>query len=325
MPLINDLALYLGTALGVEIKLKKWNGQDLPFFMRELYAFYEISLLGKPCIVFVPRGNDEISSGALVKHFKQLHAKRTGLCIYARATISSYNRRRLIEQRIPFVVPNNQMYLPDMGIDLTEHFRKERASIKILSPPTQTVIIYALFHGKATFLPSELAKELRYARMTMTRALDELKSLGIGEISQHGKERRVYFMPDKNALWKQVKPLMRNPVKKCLWLRQNNKSRDLIDKFGLISGLSALAHCSMLNQPALPVYAMDIKAWKKECAQEVSSPEEAAVQLELWSYNPKLFEKNGLVDPFSLYLSLQDIKDERVEAALEKLIEENIC
>jgi hypothetical protein len=32
-----------------------------------------------------------------------------------------------------------------------------------------------------------------------------------------------------------------------------------------------------------------------------------------------------LVDPFSLYLSLQDIKDERVEAALEKLIEENIC
>ena len=58
---------------------------------------------------------------------------------------------------------------------------------------------------------------------------------------------------------------------------------------------------------------------------EVSSPEEADVQLELWSYNPKLFEKDGLVDPFSLYLSLQDIKDERVEAALEKLIEENIC
>jgi DNA-binding MarR family transcriptional regulator len=206
-----------------------------------------------------------------------------------------------------------------MGIDLTEHFRKERASIKILSPPTQSVIIYALFHRQATFLPSELAKTLHYTRTTMTRALDELKSLGIGEISQCGRERRLSFRQNKTDFWKQVKPLLYNPVKKRVWLRQNDKSREMINKFGLISGLSALAHCSMLNEPVLPVYAMDIKAWEKKCIQEVSSLEEADAQLELWSYNPKLFEKDGFVDPFSLYLSLQDIKDERVEAALEKL------
>ena len=71
--------------------------------MRELYAFYEISLFGRPCVVFVPRKNEEIASGALVKHFKQLQAKWTGVCIYARTTISSSNRRRLIEHRVPFV------------------------------------------------------------------------------------------------------------------------------------------------------------------------------------------------------------------------------
>ena len=323
---IKELDTYLAKVLGIEVKPTHWNGgQDLPFFMRELYFFHEITLLGKPCIVFVPRGNDEISSGALVKHFKQLQAKWKGLCIYARSTISSYNRRRLIEHRIPFVVPNTQLYFPDLGIDLTEHFQKERASIKILSPPTQAVIIYALFRIKHTSLPSELAKELHYTRMTMTRALDELKSLGIGEISQQGKERRLSFRQSRKALWKQVMSLMSNPVKKRIWLRQNNKSREMVDKFGLISGLSALAERSMLNLPVLPVYAMDIKAWKKEYLQEVSSPEEADVQIELWSYNPKLFEKNGLIDPFSLYLSLQDMKDERVEAALEKLIEDNTC
>lgn len=260
MTLIKELALYLGSALGIEVKLKKWNGQDLPFFMRELYTFYEISLLGKPCVVLVPRGNDEISSGALVKHYKQLQAQWAGLCIYARATISSYNRRRLIEHRVPFVVPNNQMYLPDMGIDLTEHFRKERASIKILSPPTQTVIIYALFHSKTTFLPSELAKELHYTRMTMTRALDELKFLGIGEISQHGKERRLSFRQNKTDFWKLVKPLLYNPVKKRVWLRQNDNSKKMIEKWGVISGMTALAHCSMLNPPMHPMYAMNIKA-----------------------------------------------------------------
>jgi hypothetical protein len=119
---------------------------------------------------------------------------------------------------------------------------------------------------------------------------------------------------------------MCNPVKKRVWLRQNNKSREMIEKFGLISGLTALANYSMLNQPVIPVYAMDIKAWKKTGAiQEVSSEEEADAQLELWSYNPKLFAQDGLVDPFSLYLSLQDVKDERVEAALEKLIEKETC
>jgi DNA-binding MarR family transcriptional regulator len=326
MTVIKDVVLYFRTAFGIDVTPACWKeGQDLPFFMRELYIFHEISLLGKPCIVFVPRGNEEIPSGAVVKHFKQLQAKWRGLCIYARSNISPYHRRRLIEHRIPFVVPNNQLYFPDLGIDLTEHFQKERASIKILSPPTQAVIIYALCHGKATFLPSELAKELHYTRMTMTRAFDELKSLGIGDISQKGKERRLYFRQNLPELWKQVKSLMSSPVKKSVWLRQNNKSREMIDKFGLTSGVSALAQYSMLNHPLLPVYAIDIKAWKKERVQEVSSSEEADVQIELWSYNPKLFENEGLVDPFSLYLSLHEMKDERVEAALEKLLEDNLC
>jgi biotin operon repressor len=317
---------YLAKVLGMTANPTDWNGgQDLPFFMKELYAFHEISLLGKPCIVFVSRGNDEISSGTLVKHFKQLQAKWTGLCIYARSTISSYNRRRLIEHHIPFVVPNTQLYFPDLGIDLTEHFQKERASIKILSPPTQAVIIYTLFRKKAMSLPSELAQELGYSRTEMTRASEELKTLGIGEILQKGKERRIYFQPNLTAFWKQVEPLMSNPVKKRVWLRQNNKSREILERFGVVSGLSALAQYSMLNQPELPVYAMDIKAWKKEHIQEVFSVEEADAQIELWRYNPKLFEENGLVDPFSLYLSMQDIKDERVEAALEKLIEDSTC
>src|ERR1700733_10048200 len=130
--------------------------------------------------------------------------------------------------------------------------------------------------------------------MTMTRAFDELEALGIGEISQQGKVRRLIFRKNRNELWKQVKPLMCNPVKKRVWLRQNNKSREMVDKFGLSSGLSALANYSMLNQPVYPVYAMDIKVWKKSGnVQEVSSEEEADVQLELWSYNPKLFENEG--------------------------------
>ena len=97
------------------------------------------------------------------------------------------------------------MYLPDLCLDLREHFRKIRKSRKILSPATQTVIIYALIHkNDQKFIPSELAKELGYSAMTMTRALDELESLGIGEIFQKGRERFLHFMKDKLALWEQI-------------------------------------------------------------------------------------------------------------------------
>lgn len=324
MTIIKELEKYLRETLGIEIRAKSWIGErDLPFFLRELYVFYEIALLRRPCVVIVPRGNIEITSSTLAKHFKQLQAKWTGLCIYIRAAISSYTRRRLIEDHIPFAIPYNQMYLPDMGIDFREHFLKERTNIKILSPATQAVIIYALTHNKPTSTPSELANELHYTSMTMTRALDELESLGIGEISHQGKERRVYFTDNKKAFWEKVKPFLGNPIKKHIWLRQNSKNREIIEK-GFVSGLTALARLTMLNQPLHPVYAIDMKEWKKSGIEELPSAEEADVQLELWSYNPKLFEENGFVDPFSLYLSLRDSQDERIETALEKLIEEEL-
>lgn len=324
MTVIKQIEIYLLEMFGIYTKAKPWKGKhDLPFFLSELYVFYEVNLLERPCIVMVARGNDEITAATLVKHFKQLQAKWAGLCIYVRATISAYTRKRLIEHRIPFAIPDNQMYLPDIGIDLKEHFRKERASIHILKPATQTVLIYALVHKKARLNPSELARELHYTKMTMTRAFDELESLGIGEFFQQGRERWLCFREDRNTLWNRVRPFMYNPVKKRIWLQQNSKNKAMIEQWGVISGLTALAKSSMLNQPTHPVYAMDMKIWKKAgIIQEIPSAEEADVELELWSYDPKLFEKDDLVDPFSLYLSLQDNKDERLESALEKLMEQ---
>jgi hypothetical protein len=44
--------------------------------------------------------------------------------------------------------------------------------------------------------------------------------------------------------------------------------------------------------------------------------------LEIWSYSPVLFAKNGVADRFSIYLSLQGTEDERVESALEEMMEQ---
>jgi hypothetical protein len=114
---------------------------------------------------------------------------------------------------------------------------------------------------------------------------------------------------------------LRNPVKKRLWVK------NFIDEPpGVKAGLTALSNYSALAEPVNPVLAIAGKRWKKIKDQnnvmELTIAEPDACELEIWSYSPRLFEKDDVVDRFSLYLSLQANDDERVESALEKMMEQ---
>ena len=43
--------------------------------------------------------------------------------------------------------------------------------------------------------------------------------------------------------------------------------------------------------------------------------------MQLWNYAPNLFARDDTVDKFSLYLSLKDNEDERIQSALEEMME----
>lgn len=38
--------------------------------------------------------------------------------VYVTTTLASYERKRLVQQKVPFIVPGNQLYLPELAIDL---------------------------------------------------------------------------------------------------------------------------------------------------------------------------------------------------------------
>lgn len=316
---IKDLEVYLFEVLALQVKIRPCNkGDDFPFFLGNSYDFYELFLFKQSCLLMYLKENTEVTPALIKKNWEQVQKEWNGLCIYSQSTISAYNRKRLIEHRVPFIISGYQMYLPDLGVDLHEYFRKPYSqSVKSFSPATQTVIIYALLHDtKEGFTPSKLAKDLHYTLMTMTRAFDELKATNLGEIIKQGKERRWYLKEDKHELWKQAKPFLRSPIKYRTWLVQKQSAT--------IAGLSALSHFSDVNPPSLPVLAIDPKKWstlKKSGIKEVPSSEGALIELEIWHYNPNLFAKDGIVDPFSLYLSFEKNKDERIEKGLEEIME----
>ncbi len=321
--LLAQLERYFRHALGITVAIAPWPGErHVPFFLQDRYRLFEIQLLGQPYLLMVDKDEREQPPATIGKHIDQVQAKGDKPAIYVRERITAYNRKRLIEQKVPFVVPGNQMYLPMLGIDFREHFRKLRSAKRGLSPSTQAVLIYAMLRSTEGLSPTELADKLGYSVMTMSRSLDELEAAGLGRSSASGRQRCLHFGERKQDVWKKAQPLLRTPVK--------NRHTIQMLRDGTLpgpqAGLSALAHYSMLAEPQNVAVALSGEDWKSLQHTDVvttAMPEEPnAMIVEVWSYDPMLFATNGWIDRLSLYLSLRDMKDERVQAALAQMMEE---
>jgi DNA-binding transcriptional regulator YhcF (GntR family) len=321
--LIEKIKKYLEGTLGIEISIIPWKDQKkLPLFLVDAYSFFETFLLNNPCLIMISKNETELTPNTIQKHLQQVEKKWNDPCIYISDTISSYNRKRLIQHHISFIIPNNQIYIPDFGFDLREHFKQQRIHKKLFSPATQTVIILTLLREKnEQSTPSELAATLGYSPMTMTRVFNELETAGIGKLIKKGKERLWIFERTRKDLWEQTNDMLRSPIR-------SRESMKLWpgSKMGQIplAGISALAEITMINSPPLPIYAIGVEEYRQTNIPkefQLSPIDEADFELEIWNYNPILFSKDGKVDPFSLYLSLRETTDERIETALEELME----
>lgn len=325
---IEKLQQYLKETLdlAVEPKLEK-RRSNIPFFLRELYTLYGIALHGKFYVLAVARQSENTTPAALRKHLEHLEKQLECPCIYVDENASSYNRKRLMKHKVQFVIPRRQIYLPSVGIawqDRSRHSPDSHAVTRF-TPSTQTVLLYALTQRKRQFFPLQLAKALKYSSMTMTRALNELESMRLGKTMRKGKERWFTFSYDALSLWKQIEPLMQNPVKKRIWLNVKDNLAEKIKKKCALASISALSKFSMVSSSKCQTYAMSSALWKNfehlNGIQVLPIDEEANIEIEIWHYDPMLFAKKGMVDEFSLYLSLRETQNERVEMALEKMIE----
>jgi hypothetical protein len=99
----------------------------------------------------------------------------------------------------------------------------------------------------------------------------------------------------------------------------------------LKSNASALPEYTDMNPSKQDYYALD----KNDYATLKNDPDfnsnlfEDRYCIEIWKYNPSLLSEiaepeEHVIDPLSLYLSLRDEQDERIEMALEQIIEKFI-
>lgn len=325
---------YIEEILGESIKLLSVKLNDLesvlPLYITEMYSFCKVVMRTNTLLIFEPKQKDDISILQLSKHQELIEEKLHCKSAVVLNEMESFQRKRLIEKRVQFIVPNKQIFLPFWLIDLKEGFLTKRQKKDSLSPSAQMVLIWYLLdkQRKIDFENSslkDLANHFGYSAMTITKAAVELVSLDLCRLSENGKEKFIHFQQEKQALWDSAKPYLINPVLKSIYVDHLPKSVGQI-----LSNFSALSVYSEMNPSGQQYYAIDKKVYyglEKTGEFKNSNDREAKYCIEVWKYNPGKFMQivhndDFAVDPLSLYISMKENKDERTEFALENLLDQ---
>ena len=325
MPTLATAVLhYLQEVLGIEAPgVKPWaRANELPYFLRDAFQFSELELLGQPVVLAIGRADAKQSLREVRTWLDKVKSLAGHPAVYVTDALASYDRRRLIEQKVPFIVPGNQLYLPDLGLDLREYFRQRAPAMEAaLSPSAQAMLITALLRQpwQSDWQPSKVAVALGYTPMTLSRAVKELTAAGLATAYTVGRSRWLRMEHPPEQVWERAKPVLRTPVKRTVWVAAHGI---VARRPSRIAGLSALARYSMLTEPKWPVYAMTAAAWKAATdagVRELPEPETGAQEWQVWSYSPALMPDATTVDPLSLTLSLQENADDRIQLALDEL------
>jgi len=316
---------YLHETLGIAPRFRVWPGAGkLPYFLQDSFEVRELKVLDRQMLLAIDKRPEKQGLANVRGQMDKLRQLAGIPVVYVTGALASYERKRLIDQKVPFLVPGNQLYLPDLGIDLREYFRKPPAAPDTaLSPATQAMLITVLLRQpwRGQWQPAEVVRDLGYTAMTLSRAVKELTAAGIATLRTEGRARWLHTACSAAETWERAKPLLRSPIKRRFWVKPIPKWKPPHVK---LAGLSALARYSMLSEPQWSSYAVSPAQWKaatQDGVETLPEPLPGACEWELWHYNPALFPGSDAVDPLSLTLSLQGNTDERVQLALDELKE----
>ena len=289
----------------------------LPLYL-DLYEVQSISLDGVKVLFITPR--ETLSNvKALKKHLEKLQTLSDCFVSLLLNDISEKRKKSFLENHIPFVVTNNQIYLPFMAIYLQEKTKTKIEAISQLTPAAQLVFINFFKQNSRELAVASLAKKLQFSEMTTTRALRQLVATGLFEIKKGSitnSNLLVTKIKDKKELFNKIEPYLINPVKNFFYIEKEElKNKELMP-----SGTTYLSMFSMLGREELETWAFYGKSTDFKTATNELTDISKQAKIEIWKYNPKLVCLEGTNDSISVYLSLKNSTDARISKENKKLI-----
>lgn len=331
--IFKDAQSYLRNTLHVPSSLRAWSDKKgLPLFLEKGFDFRQTELFGHEILLAVPLSDSAQNPTGLSKQLGSLQRHFEGITVLVLEQLSAYQRRRLIEEAVPFIVPQNQLFIPQLAMDLREHFRRRRDFAEDqLSPVSQALFLRHLnLRDVADARPSDLAETLRYSAMSIGRAFEELEASGLSHVETRGRSKHIQFIGAPRELFEDAAPRLRSPVKAEHWFRAPSLPKGFygspLPEYLPAGGESALSELSTMSRPRILRFAAGPKDWRRiqsgEFGKEVEQDEGPDFAVDVWWYDPGVVSGAREVDALSLYLQFRDNPDERLEAAAEQLLEE---
>ncbi len=295
---------------------------SLPLYLKDGRAFYDVSVFGHPLVIVYLMRLDRFQIKSLRKQLETYRNAFEMPVVYGFDRISSFQRRSLVENGIPFVARNGQVFLPFLGAYFEKCPKEEELVKEQFMPATQLLFLLFLYEFDS-YTKSGAANRLHINPMSITRASKQLVEKGLIKEEKRGTEINMEICEkDRKAFYKKGEKYLINPIQSVIYL--DNARRDSKTP---ASGEYALSLVTEIGYPEYVEYAYYkdnpvVKEWVGVNPDLMES--DKLVRIQKWKYDPTIFSgkydskiKDNVVDPVSLICTFKDETDERIQKCLE--------
>lgn len=307
---------YLNHVLGIRIVYKGDVRKSLPNFICTRYQVQEVTLDGKNAVFVYPKKELE-AINAIKKHMVRIERTANAPAVLVPDQLTYRQKEYLLRDHIPFIVEGKQIYLPFMAVYLQERGDGEKQTAMAMIPSAQILLLYYIYHGCGELLTSDASQKLDFTATSISRASRQLAEMGFVQTEKRGVQKVIFSDKSPEELFMAAKSYMSNPIKRTVYVPKTEIKKELP-----VSGYSALSEYTMLNSPAVESRAtVSIAEWERVASGRLQNSEDQCA-VELWRYDPRKLSAGECVDRLSLALSLCGDRDERIEEAVEEMLEQ---
>lgn len=283
---------------------------------RTAFLFYSGSFKGLDFVLLKQKSKQRFTPRKLKMTAERLNTILGKPVVFLFESLPYFERNRLIEQDVYFVVSGKYAFLPNLLIAARETEPVKGEKLTAVAQWLLLAYLQGVDMNHKTVKEVEQVSPYRY--VTLTRAFRLLEELNLCSMNMdEARFKHVVFSSDKRTLYEQARKYSISPVKQRLYC----------DKVGLPqqykrAGISALSHYSALNPDETTTIALTAEQWRNRDVDDFMNvnPIEGDYCVEIWLY-PPIPADEEYVDKLSLVFSLQDDHDPRVEKEVELIIE----
>lgn len=260
------------------------------------FNFDEIVVHGITVIVAEYINKDKIIISKLVAAYNEMKSYFDVPILLLLPTIDSIIRRNLLNKRVNFVVPGQQIYFPELYISLKETGSIKHIKPKQLSLPAQVLLLYHLQKRSLADTPlSEIAKLIGYSNKTISLVVPELQNLGIAKlVTRTNRTKTLSFYRCGLDLWNQIEKYLQNPI------AQQGHTNKNIDSLNPVKCVGATTY-SYAPENQFIEYGITQNEARQNKIKLYATLRNYGVCL--WRYNPRILAYDGYADILSVILS----------------------